>query len=66
MHSSSEVEESDGDDLLNPVSDIDLPTVREPFLETNDALTGAAHRLAMITRGRRKSRQGHILSCLNN
>ncbi|XP_058196137.1 phospho-N-acetylmuramoyl-pentapeptide-transferase homolog isoform X3 [Rhododendron vialii] len=58
-HSSSEVEESDGDDLLNPVSDIDLPTVREPFLETNDALTGTAHRLAMITRGRRKSRVKH-------
>lgn len=58
-HSSSEVEESDGDDLLNPVSDIDLPMVREPFLETNDALTGAAHRLAMITRGRRKSRVKH-------
>lgn len=59
MHSSNEVEESDGDDLLNPLSDIDLPTVREPFLATNDALTGTAYRLAMLTRGRRKSRVKH-------
>ncbi|KAH7836869.1 hypothetical protein Vadar_006767 [Vaccinium darrowii] len=47
MHSSNEVEEGDGDDLLNPLSDIDLPTIREPFLTTKAA------------RGRKKSRVKH-------
>lgn len=47
MHSSNEVEEGDGDDLLNLLSDIDLPTVREPFLATKAA------------RGRKKSRVKH-------
>ncbi|GMP73926.1 hypothetical protein CsSME_00031510 [Camellia sinensis var. sinensis] len=56
MLSSSEGEDSDGDVMLNPLTDVDLPTAREQFLTTNDTLTVTAHRLAMIRRGRRKSR----------
>ncbi|CAL5409146.1 unnamed protein product [Camellia sinensis] len=56
MLSSSEGEDSDGEVMLNPLTDVDLPTAREHFPTTNDTLTVTAHRLAMIRRGRRKSR----------
>ncbi|THG00946.1 hypothetical protein TEA_001349 [Camellia sinensis var. sinensis] len=55
MLSSSEGEDSDGEVMLNPLTDFDLPTAREQSLATNDTLTVTAHRLAMIRRGRRKS-----------
>lgn len=54
MASSSEGEESDGEIVLNSISDTDLPSV---FLSNNDALTVTAHRLAMIGRARRRHRQ---------
>lgn len=54
MISSSDGEDSDGDYILNPVSDVDLPS-NGP--SSNDALTITAHRLAMIAKGRRKHRQ---------
>lgn len=53
--SSSEGEDSDGEIMLNPITDIDLPTVRENFRSTDDALTVTAHRLALMGRARKKS-----------
>ncbi|GKV36981.1 hypothetical protein SLEP1_g45060 [Rubroshorea leprosula] len=52
--SSSDGEESDVDIVLNPVSDLDLPTATR--VSNDDALTLAAHRLAMIGRGHRRHR----------
>lgn len=60
--SSSEGEDSDGEIMLNPITDIDLPTVRENFRSTDDALTVTAHRLALMGRARKKSWQVHFLS----
>ncbi|PKI67984.1 hypothetical protein CRG98_011580 [Punica granatum] len=57
MISSSDGEDSDGEVLINPVSDVELPRVK---VSTNDALTMTAHRFAMI--GRRRKR--HRLVCL--
>ncbi|XP_057464692.1 phospho-N-acetylmuramoyl-pentapeptide-transferase homolog [Actinidia eriantha] len=54
--SSSEGEESDNEVMLNPLTDVDLPIVSDKFLPTNDAWSVTAHRLAMLRRGRRKSR----------
>ncbi|XP_065878614.1 phospho-N-acetylmuramoyl-pentapeptide-transferase homolog [Euphorbia lathyris] len=62
MISSSDGEEdSDADYILNPVSDVDLPS---GSTSSNDALTITAHRLAMIAKGRRKHRIR--LGTLNN
>nr|GEY57714.1 phospho-N-acetylmuramoyl-pentapeptide-transferase homolog [Tanacetum cinerariifolium] len=51
--SSCEVEESDGDALLNPISDVDIPTSSERFHTPDDALTASAQ--AILSRSRRKS-----------
>ena len=56
MRPSSEGEESDDEVMLNPLTDVDLPIVSDKFLPTNDAWSVTAHRLAMLRRGRRKSR----------
>lgn len=61
MYSSSEGEESDGEMMLNPITDVDLPSVREKFRHNDDALTVTAHRLAMMGRARKKNRQEHFL-----
>ncbi|GAV82322.1 Glycos_transf_4 domain-containing protein/MraY_sig1 domain-containing protein [Cephalotus follicularis] len=53
MISSSDGEDSDADILLNPVSDIDLPTIT---VSNEDSLKVTAHRLAMLGRGRKKHR----------
>eukprot|EP00257_Ricinus_communis_P023054 XP_015582946.1 phospho-N-acetylmuramoyl-pentapeptide-transferase homolog isoform X1 [Ricinus communis] len=55
--SSSDGEDSDGDYVLNPVADIDLPSAS---VSNNDSLTVTAHRLAIIAKERRKHmmRQG--------
>ncbi|WCJ27394.1 hypothetical protein M5689_009141 [Euphorbia peplus] len=59
--SSSDGEDSDdGDYILNPVSDVDLPA----RTTSRDAITVTAHRLAMIAKGRRKHRIR--LGILNN
>ncbi|OAY25132.1 phospho-N-acetylmuramoyl-pentapeptide-transferase homolog isoform X2 [Manihot esculenta] len=51
--SSSDGEDSDGDFVLNPVSDVDLPSSSG---STNDALTVTAHRFALIGKGHKKHR----------
>ncbi|GJU10396.1 phospholipase-like protein [Tanacetum coccineum] len=62
--SSCEVEESDGDVLPNPISDVDIPTSSEQFRTPDDALTASAQ--AILSRSQRKSsvtvvNDGHIL-----
>ncbi|KAM7530561.1 hypothetical protein LguiB_033971 [Lonicera macranthoides] len=56
MYSSSEGEESDGEMMLNPITDVDLPSVREKIRHNDDALTVTAYRLAMMGRAHKKSR----------
>ncbi|XP_050234382.1 phospho-N-acetylmuramoyl-pentapeptide-transferase homolog [Mercurialis annua] len=50
---SSSDDDSDGDYMLNPVSDIDLPS---SSVSSHDSLTVTAHRLAIIAKERRKHR----------
>ncbi|KAM1045469.1 hypothetical protein ACFX2A_037296 [Malus domestica] len=52
MYSSGE--DSDGEFVVTPVADIDLPAIT---VSTDDAMTVTAHRLAMLGRQRRKHRQ---------
>ncbi|GKC08349.1 hypothetical protein Tco_0999959 [Tanacetum coccineum] len=47
-------EESNGDILLNPISDVDIPTSGERFRTPDDALTASAQ--AILGRSRRESR----------
>ena len=61
MLPSSEGEESDGEIIINPVSDIDFSTSNERFVSSNDSLSLAAHRFAMIGKGHKKNRQEHLL-----
>ncbi|XP_019189283.1 PREDICTED: phospho-N-acetylmuramoyl-pentapeptide-transferase homolog isoform X4 [Ipomoea nil] len=58
--SSSEGEESDGETVLQPTSDVDLPTTKEKSYPADDSITVTAHRLTMLgrTRRRRKIRHG--------
>ncbi|KAK9267083.1 hypothetical protein L1049_009501 [Liquidambar formosana] len=56
MHSSSDVEDGDGEIILNPVGDVDLPTINEQFLSSDDALRVTSHRFAMMGKGRKKHR----------
>ncbi|KAF0924835.1 hypothetical protein E2562_014933, partial [Oryza meyeriana var. granulata] len=54
---SSESEWSDEEVMLNPTSDIELPVMSKSRFEgAEGAITVAAHRLAMIDKGHRKSR----------
>ncbi|KAI4295424.1 hypothetical protein L6164_035471 [Bauhinia variegata] len=53
---SSSDEDSDGEVVLTPVSDIDLPTVS---VSNNDALTVTAHRLATIVQDRKRHTINH-------
>ncbi|XP_024982698.1 phospho-N-acetylmuramoyl-pentapeptide-transferase homolog isoform X2 [Cynara cardunculus var. scolymus] len=54
--SSSEGEESDGDIILNPITDVDIPTSRDQFHQSDDALTVTAQKLTMMGRSQRRSR----------
>lgn len=56
--SSSDGEDGDPDYVLNPVSDVDLPSVHT---SSNDALTMGAHRFGMIGRGHKTHRIRHGL-----
>lgn len=52
--SSSDGEDSDGEMVLSPLSEVDLPPVN---VSTDDAVTITAHRLSMVGRGRKRHRQ---------
>ncbi|KAI3827066.1 hypothetical protein L1987_01129 [Smallanthus sonchifolius] len=54
--SSSEGEESDGDIILNPITEVDIPTSSERFQKPDGALTASAHELRMIGKSQKKSR----------
>lgn len=56
--SSSDGEESDGEIVLNPLSEVDLPRVK---VSTDEAVTISAHRLALIGRGQKRHRIYHGL-----
>lgn len=54
--SSSEGEESDRDIILNPITDVDIPTSSERFRQPDDALTMAAQKLTMMGKSHRRNR----------
>ncbi|KAL3646481.1 hypothetical protein CASFOL_011661 [Castilleja foliolosa] len=64
LYSSSDGEGSDGEIILQPITDVDLPTSREHFLPSDDSITVAAHRLATL--GRTRSRNKTVHGILNN
>lgn len=54
---SSESEWSDEEVVLNPIGDVELPVMSKSRFEgAEGAITVAAHRLASIEKGHRKSR----------
>ncbi|KAL5771981.1 hypothetical protein ACOSQ2_011905 [Xanthoceras sorbifolium] len=56
MVSSSDEEDSDGEIVLNPVTDIDLPSVS---VSSDESLRVTAHRLAIMGRARKRHRIKH-------
>ncbi|KAI3456019.1 hypothetical protein Pfo_012682 [Paulownia fortunei] len=64
MYSSSDGEGSDGEIILQPITDVDLPTSKEQFLPSDDSITVTAHRLATLSRTRKKRKT--IYGILNN
>ncbi|XP_071720035.1 phospho-N-acetylmuramoyl-pentapeptide-transferase homolog isoform X2 [Rutidosis leptorrhynchoides] len=54
--SSSEGEESDGDIILNPITDVDIPTSSERYRQPDDVLTATAQKLTMMGRSHRRNR----------
>ncbi|KAI7741470.1 hypothetical protein M8C21_007519 [Ambrosia artemisiifolia] len=54
--SSSEGEESDGDIILNPINDVDIPTSSERFRKPEDAITTTAYELRMMGKSHKRSR----------
>lgn len=55
MLSSSEGEDSDGDEMsLQPITDVDLPISKDRSLPSRDSLSMATHRLGMLGRGQKK------------
>ncbi|KAD5802895.1 hypothetical protein E3N88_14255 [Mikania micrantha] len=52
---SSEGEESDGDIVLNPITEVDIPTTSEQLQKPDAALTATAHELRMIGKSHSRS-----------
>ncbi|XP_057948837.1 phospho-N-acetylmuramoyl-pentapeptide-transferase homolog isoform X2 [Malania oleifera] len=61
---SSDSEDSDGEILINPLIDVDLPSGNERLIQSDEAVTVTAHRLAMLGRGYKKIRSKYGI--LNN
>lgn len=57
MSFSSEGEGSDGEIILNPITDVDLPSMKDRFVSSNDALTVTAHRFSTLGNRHKKHRQ---------
>ncbi|GER24586.1 phospho-n-acetylmuramoyl-pentapeptide-transferase, partial [Striga asiatica] len=64
MYSSSDGESSDGETILQPITDVDLPISKERFLPADDSITVAAHRLATL--GRTRTKRKTLYGILNN
>lgn len=61
--SSSEGEDSDGDIILQPITDVDLPTPKEQLYPSDDSVTTATHRLSVLgTAYKRKKTKYGILN----
>ncbi|PHU25942.1 Phospho-N-acetylmuramoyl-pentapeptide-transferase -like protein [Capsicum chinense] len=61
--SSSEGEDSDGDVILQPITDVDLPTPKEQLYPSDDSVTTATHRLSVLgTAYKRKKTKYGILN----
>ncbi|XP_074276701.1 phospho-N-acetylmuramoyl-pentapeptide-transferase homolog isoform X1 [Silene latifolia] len=58
---SSDGEDSDGEILVTPINDVDMPTIRKKFVTSEDAVTATAHRLAMFGKRHKKHRITHGL-----
>ncbi|XP_073144286.1 phospho-N-acetylmuramoyl-pentapeptide-transferase homolog [Henckelia pumila] len=61
---SSDSDNSDGEVILQPITDVDLPTSNERLLPADDAIAVTAHRLGMLSRARKKRKTVHGI--LNN
>ncbi|XP_073048226.1 phospho-N-acetylmuramoyl-pentapeptide-transferase homolog [Primulina eburnea] len=64
LFSSSDSDNSDGEIILQPITDVDLPTSKERLLPADDAIAVTAHRLGMLSRARKKRKTVHGI--LNN
>ncbi|XP_051128501.1 phospho-N-acetylmuramoyl-pentapeptide-transferase homolog isoform X2 [Andrographis paniculata] len=64
VFSSSDGDNSDGEAMLQPITDVDLPSTKEEWLAPEDSLRVTTHRLAML--GRTRSRRKTVYGILNN
>ncbi|KAL7129700.1 hypothetical protein ABFS83_13G085400 [Erythranthe nasuta] len=62
MYSSSD--DSDGEIMLQPITDIDLPTPKERMHTSEDSITVTAHRLATL--GRTRTKRKTVYGIMNN
>ncbi|GMH31075.1 hypothetical protein Nepgr_032918 [Nepenthes gracilis] len=53
---SSSGEDSDGEILVTPINDVDMPTIKQEFVNSEDALTATARQLAILGRRHKKYR----------
>ncbi|KAL9224379.1 hypothetical protein vseg_000416 [Gypsophila vaccaria] len=56
---SSDGEDSDGEILVTPINDIEMPTIKKQFINAEDAFTATAHRLVMLGKRHKKYRITH-------
>ncbi|CAA0823716.1 Phospho-N-acetylmuramoyl-pentapeptide-transferasehomolog [Striga hermonthica] len=64
MYSFSDGEGSDGEIILQPITDVDLPTSKEQFLSDDDSITETVHRNATL--GRTRAKRKTVSGILNN
>ncbi|GER42732.1 60S ribosomal protein L18a [Striga asiatica] len=64
MYSSSDGEGSDGEIILQPITDVDLPTSKEQFLLDDDSTTETTHHIATL--GRTRTKRKTLNGILNN
>uniref|UniRef100_A0A7C8ZV48 Phospho-N-acetylmuramoyl-pentapeptide-transferase n=1 Tax=Opuntia streptacantha TaxID=393608 RepID=A0A7C8ZV48_OPUST len=53
---SSDGEDSDGEILVMPINDVDMPATKKQFVTAEDALTATAHRVAMFGKRHKRHR----------
>ena len=53
---SSDGEDSDGEILVMPINDVDMPAIKKQFVTAEDALTATAHRVAMFGKRHKRHR----------
>ncbi|XP_010665834.1 phospho-N-acetylmuramoyl-pentapeptide-transferase homolog isoform X3 [Beta vulgaris subsp. vulgaris] len=60
---SSDGEDSDGEILVTPMNDVDMPTIKKQFVTSEDALMATASRLALLGRMHKKDRVMYGFVC---